>query len=83
MAIKVLFMSAVKHNGKRYPGNTVIEVQESEKKELLTAGAYLIKQGLIGENKNGERIIISVLDKEEKTADIPQEKGKEKGKKGK
>ena len=81
MATKVLFMSAVKHNGKRYPGNTVIEVQESEKKELLAAGAYLVKQGLIGENKNGERIIISVLEKEENTADIPQEKVK--GKKGK
>lgn len=56
--VKVMFVQAVKYNGVKYAGNVVIEADEKDLDSLMNAGAYLVKEALIGEAKNGHKLII-------------------------
>lgn len=58
--VKVMFVQAVKYNGVKYAGNVVIEADEKDLDSLMNAGAYLVKQALIGEARNGHKLIIPV-----------------------
>lgn len=60
MSFKVMFQQSVKYNGKRYAGNVVFEANEADKESLLNAGAFEVKNALIGEAKSGHKIIIPI-----------------------
>lgn len=61
MSIKIIFDKPVKYKGKRIEASKIIEVNESEKVDLLNCGAFIVEPGFIGVNKKGDKIIIDFV----------------------
>lgn len=60
MSIQIIFDKPIKYKGKRIEANKIVEVNESEKADLLNCGAFIVQPGVIGVNKKGDKIIIEI-----------------------